>query len=219
MVLTSNSFAVNASPLIIGAAMIDGIAVDGYAGQIKEFQVWNKTFSDHYIELTNNGKIDLSSNGLVGYYKLIKDKIVSKNGLYDIAVSEFQGSDGIVIHQQMNLSSDKLSKVHNDIDFLSNSLRDFSFIQSVESHNAVSSDLGVKVNETVSNEYFKVNIEKDAGSFYKMDVYSLLGEQIFSSDYFIGEQEQTFGQDLPSGVYMLDVSKGNMVQRLKILKQ
>ena len=215
-VATSNSMAINNAPFIIGGILEAGISTNNFKGKLKEIQIWNKTFNCNYIKQTNKIKTDITEIGLVGYYQLNKSKIIDKSSSFKIAVSEFEGLDGIVFNKSIHnfrnsQNTDKAAIYPSNLEFLN--------INFNKNKSALSADLGASININQSKNSFSIQIQKDMASFYKVNVYNVLGEALFSSDYFIGEQGQAFGENLSPGVYWVDITKGLAVQRVKVLKQ
>lgn len=216
--LTANTYVVNTAPFVIGAALDNGKPTQFFSGVIKDLQIWNRTFNNKFINVASEDNIEITKSGMVGYYKFSKEKIIRKSSLYSIAKSELDHLDGVLIHQSNEVSEDLLARASVNTSVSENTAFNTEILKQ-HGKNSVYEDLGVNLKSDVSADMFALNVQKDGANFYKLHVYDILGEVLFSSDYFIGEQEQTFGQELPPGVYLVDVTKGDRVQRLKIMKQ
>lgn len=222
-IATSNTIASNNAPFLIGGCIERSVSINNFSGAIKEVQIWNRIFTKNYINQKIQSNSDLTEMGLVGYYQLNNNKIIHKNGFYKIAISEFEGLDGIVINKPLIVRSDELTnnRVSTDIYEKLANINQYDFYPTNTDLNksSINSDLGASIDPAIGNNNFNLSIKKDNANFFKINVYDILGESIFTSDFFIGQQGQEFGSDLAPGVYRVDVLKGTSVQRIKVLKQ
>ena len=87
-----------------------------FQGKLSDLQIWNKTFNDAYLQQTNLSSVDLTENGLVGYYQLNNQSTETKHRSCKIAKSEFEGHDGIIFHGNLNMQKENKMDLKNDED-------------------------------------------------------------------------------------------------------